>query len=76
MPAATLTTKGQVTIPKIVREALLLHTGSVVEFTLTGDGGAILRPRQRPLSSLFGILPSNGHRVTVEEMDPGEDYDG
>jgi AbrB family looped-hinge helix DNA binding protein len=35
--AATLTSKGQVTIPKKVREALQLDPGTAVEFAVSGD---------------------------------------
>jgi len=35
MALATLTTKGQVTIPKEVRESLRLHTGDKIEIVVT-----------------------------------------
>lgn len=39
----TLTTKGQVTIPKHIRDALQLHPGSAVEFAVNAAGEVVLR---------------------------------
>lgn len=44
---STLTTKGQVTIPKKVRDALRLAPGSTVEFTVNEAGEVILRKAGR-----------------------------
>jgi len=41
--AATLTTKGQVTIPKKVRDALHVGPGSAVEFDVNNSGEIVLR---------------------------------
>jgi antitoxin PrlF len=40
----TLTSKGQVTIPKRIRDALRLVPGSSVEFSLNGGGDVVLLP--------------------------------
>jgi len=40
---AKVTSKGQITLPKVIRDALGLDESSIVEFTLT-DGGALLTP--------------------------------
>jgi antitoxin PrlF len=47
MPTA-LTSKGQVTIPKHIRDALKLEPGSLVEFALNRDGEIVLNPAKRP----------------------------
>ena len=39
--ATTVTTKGQVTIPKEIRDALKILPGSKVEFEATSEGEAI-----------------------------------
>lgn len=39
----TLTSKGQVTIPKKIRDALKLVPGTGVEFGVNGDGDVVLR---------------------------------
>jgi len=44
---ATMTSKGQVTIPRIVREALGLHQGDPILFE-ERDGLVIIRKRPRP----------------------------
>jgi len=43
MAIATLTTKGQVTIPKKIRETLKLHTGDKIEIIVTEKREAIKR---------------------------------
>ena len=40
----TLTSKGQVTIPKHIRDALLLHPGTDVEFRVNAMGEVVLQP--------------------------------
>jgi AbrB family looped-hinge helix DNA binding protein len=40
----TLTSKGQVTIPKRIRDALRLLPGSAVEFSVNADGAVVLHP--------------------------------
>lgn len=71
MPIATMTSKGQITIPKAVREALNLDAGVEVEFTLSSDGSALMRPRHPAVGSLFGAVAYDGPAVSVAEMDPG-----
>ncbi|KAA0578670.1 AbrB/MazE/SpoVT family DNA-binding domain-containing protein [Azospirillum sp. Sh1] len=47
--ATTLTTKGQVTIPKPIRDRLGIGPGSAVEFEIAEDGRVILKPADRTL---------------------------
>ena len=69
MPTATLTSKGQVTIPVEVREQLGLKTGDRLEFRVRGGEAAVRKSSERPASSLFGLLRRNGQRaLSVEEM--------
>ena len=67
MSIATMTSKGQVTIPKNVREALRLKQGDRLEFVLLDDGTIRVRPLTVDIRDLFGILKTDRH-VTVEEM--------
>jgi AbrB family looped-hinge helix DNA binding protein len=70
MPEATLTSKGQVTIPKAVREHLGLDTGARVDFVIDRDGTVVLRPVTRHVRELAGLLHRPGRRaVSVQEMD-------
>ena len=43
----TITSKGQVTIPKRIRDALRLEPGSAVDFTVNRDGEVVLQPSRR-----------------------------
>lgn len=69
MAIATMTSKGQVTIPKAVRDLLYLHAGDKVDFIVTGDGDAIVRPITKKVDDVFGILHKEGRKsVSVERM--------
>ena len=70
MPTATLTSKGQVTIPKPVRDALGLATGDRIEFAIGPEGGVRLEVRRRQASDLAGLLhrPSE-KRLSLAQLD-------
>ena len=70
MAVATVTNKGQITIPKAVRDTLGLQTGDKLEFVVTNEGQAICRPIARKVDDVFGTLHRPGRKaVSVEEMD-------
>ena len=70
MALATITTKGQVTIPKSVRDSLMLSTGDKIEFIVTNKREALIRPISKKVDDVFGILHKPGRKaVSVEEMD-------
>lgn len=57
MPTSTLTSKGQVTISKKIRERLGLETGDRLSFDLDADGRLTVEPApHRPLGRLPGLL--------------------
>ena len=56
MMESTMTTKGQITVPKEVRDRLGLETGDKVYFDITEDGSVRLVARNRPMEQLFGML--------------------
>jgi antitoxin PrlF len=69
MPTATLTSKGQVTLPKEVRDELHLQTGSRIDFVIEGSGRVVLKPLLGDFRLLKGIIRSKRKRpITVEEM--------
>lgn len=69
MPTATVTSKGQVTIPKAVREILRVDTGDQVDFVLTERGDVIVRGVSLDVRELKGLLKRPRRRaVSVEEM--------
>jgi AbrB family looped-hinge helix DNA binding protein len=69
MATATVTSKGQITIPKEVREALGLETGQRVAFRLKQDGVVEMRSENLDLMSLCGILKPKVKGVTLEDME-------
>jgi len=70
MPLATLTTKGQITIPKKIRESLKLHTGDKVEFIVTENREAIIRPISNKVDEVFCKLHKVGRKpVSLEAID-------
>ena len=70
MALATLTTKGQVTIPKKIRESLRLHAGDKIEIIVTGKGEAMIRPVSKKVDDVFCKLYKPGRKaVSIEAMD-------
>jgi AbrB family looped-hinge helix DNA binding protein len=68
MATATMTSKGQVTIPKEVRDALRLETGHRIAFQVRGDGIVEMRPENVDLMSLRGIFKPSVKGVTLKDM--------
>ena len=68
MTTATMTSKGQITIPKEVRETLGLQTGHRLSFQVREDGVMELRPETVDLMSLCGIIKPTVRGVTLEDM--------
>ena len=54
---STLTSKGQLTVPKEVRERLKLKTGDKIQFMINKEGKIELSPIKARLRDLKGILP-------------------
>ena len=71
MATSKVTTKGQITIPKVVRVALGVEAGDRVEFVVREDGVVEIFARTRPLLSLAGVLGERRLRVTLDDMDAG-----
>lgn len=72
MSTSTLTSKGQVTIPKEVRERLGLKEGDRLVFKFDERGNLLVRPQSKdPLGRLPGLLShlARERPVTVEEME-------
>jgi AbrB family looped-hinge helix DNA binding protein len=65
---ATMTDKGQITIPRQVREQMRLRSGHKVEFMVEDDSRAVMRPAATRLADLAGILPKPKRTVSIEEM--------
>ena len=68
MPAATITSKGQITIPAPVRIALGVDAGDRLEFVEIEKGRFAIVPATVPLSRLKGIIRKPEKPVSIEEM--------
>jgi len=69
MPRATLTSKGQITVPKAIRDRLRLAAGDQVDFLLKEDGTVELRPTTVDVKALKGLLHRKGIKpLSVEAM--------
>ena len=66
---ATLTSKGQITLPKAIRDRLHLRSGDRVQFLVHEDGRVELVPQTAPVSRLKGVLPAPARAVTLEDME-------
>jgi len=66
---ATVTSKGQVTIPKEIRETLSIEAGTELEFVVEQDGELTVRPKTPPMDRLRAIQDQLADRnVDLEAM--------
>lgn len=73
MAESTVTSKGQITIPKAVRERLHLEPGDTVYFDVQDDGSVSMMTRKHPITSLSGLLKGKvklKRPITIREMNP------
>ncbi len=66
---ATITSKGQVTVPKKVRDQLHLKAGDRIEFLVDEDGTVRVIPVTAKVTELKGMVPKPRRAVSLEEMD-------
>ena len=74
MAAVSVTSKGQVTIPKRVRRALGITPGTKVEFDVEGGGArltVVKVAKPSDVSAGASILGYSGPRIPVEQLDGG-----
>ena len=70
MPVSTLTSKGQTTVPKAVREFLKIESGDRLDFIPQPDGSVLLRAATVHISTLRGMLHRKGMKpVPLADMD-------
>lgn len=65
---STITSKGQLTLPKEIRKILNLHSGNKVEFILDSDGNVKMIPIKSSIKDLKGIVPKPNKVVSLDEM--------
>ena len=68
MPTATVTSKGQITIPLKVRSDMGLTPGDRVDFVRMEDGHYAVVPASHSVKSLKGIVPRPDKPVNLEDM--------
>lgn len=68
MSTATMTSKGQITIPAVVRAALGVETGDRVEFVQVEPGRFELVAATQSVTALKGLIRKPAAPVTVEAM--------
>lgn len=69
MPFATMTSKGQITIPSSIRKQFHLRAGNRIEFKVTKDGDIKLSPTSLSVDDVFGMLKRPGKPgFSVEAM--------
>jgi antitoxin PrlF len=74
MPTATVTSKGQITIPIEVRKSLKLKAGDKVDFFETEEGQFAIQPKKGSIMELRGLFQKLGvkplgYAPTIEQMD-------
>jgi AbrB family looped-hinge helix DNA binding protein len=68
MSTSTLTSKGQTTVPKAVRQHLGLKPGDKIRFLVEDDGRVVMLPATLHIRDLRGSLPKPPKPVSVEQM--------
>ena len=65
-----VSSKGQVVIPKALREAMAIHAGSELRLEVRADGSLLATPTRRPISDFFGCCKKPGELpLSIEEID-------
>ena len=66
---ATLTSKGQTTIPKKIRDSLGMKPGDRMTFTLMPDATVVMRVKSKSVTALAGMLQKKGRKpVPVQQL--------
>jgi antitoxin PrlF len=65
---ATLTSKGQTTIPKQIRDSLRMKAGDKMSFTLLPNGVVLMRVKNKSVSELAGRLHKKGRKAVPIEL--------
>ena len=68
MTSVTLSSKGQMIIPKSIRDQLQLKAGDKIDIYLEGDNRVMVVPIKKSLRNLKGFLPKPDRAVSLKEM--------
>lgn len=74
MPQATMTTKGQITIPADVRKALNLIAGDKVVFITRESGEVVIYPANREVTTIKSMIEKPANPVSLDAMDDAIKY--
>ena len=66
---STLTSKGQLTVPKPIRDQLRLHPGDRLEFLIRDDGHVEMIPKKSPMRELKGMVAPPVTGITLDDME-------
>lgn len=70
MATSTVTSKGQITLPKQIRERLHVVAGDRIDFVVQESGQIVVRPARSRLQQLRGMLRDRKRKpVTLDRMD-------
>ena len=64
----TITSKGQITLPKKIRDMLDLRPGHRIEFIADSKGNITMIPIKRSIKDLKGMVPKSAKTVSLEQM--------
>lgn len=65
----TITSKGQITLPKSIRDKLKLRAGDRLDFVVDPDGAVRIVPVTSSVKELKGLVPPPERVLSLEEMD-------
>ena len=63
MAVATITAKGQITIPKYIRDILNLDMGDKIEFVISKENEAVIRPITKTIDEIYGVLHNQSRKA-------------
>lgn len=66
---STITSKGQLTLPKKIREKLNVHSGDKVEFLIDDNDKIFILPVKTSMTELKGMVPPPGKKVSLKDME-------
>ena len=68
MLSSTITTKGQITIPKNIRNLLKVDKGDRIEFLVNNNGSVTIWPITTDITALKGLVPKPKNYVSLNDM--------
>lgn len=76
MTTATLSSKGQITIPKMIRDRHHLKAGDKIEFLEDEQGVVTIWPVTQSVTKLKGLIAKREKPVSIEDMNHAIAYEG